>query len=485
MDIIEVREPQSVLPGITATRVMSIISAAENGDVTDLFTLYRDVAAADNHIQNELFKRKSAILGDAINLHPWDAKNPDDVKAHAFCEPLIDSQAFADLQDWLLNTALWPVAVAEKVFSPVANGYRLAKFVQVPYQLLDYTDETLKILRVNPDTKQPMYGDRTIPDSNRYIVHHGHKLPIPDQWGGTFRSVLFWWLLRTMSRQWWATFIEKYGQHFFIGKYRDKPGKDILVNAFALSHKLGGIAISDKTSVEVIKAATTESSESHERFIKLCNDEISKSIVGQTLSSTPSPTNELGGGTARLQGEVREDLRRMDARKLAQTARAQLFTQYLRINGLCGNPPTMSFGSEADSVIRAKVDMVGKLHTAGLEPTDDGITRLSEETGIALQRRTSNSPAFGTPMPFSTKTMTAASNTELENQVELQLTDAFTGRYAELRSIILNADSPEQCHQQAITWLKKVKAGGDIPVIMEQVLAAYAASGIKSRKRGT
>lgn len=484
MDLIEVREPQSVLPGITATRVMSIISAAENGNVADLFTLYRDVAAADNHIQNELSKRKSAILGDAINLHPWDRKNADDIKAYEFCEPLIDTQAFADLQNWLLNGVLWPVAVAEKVFRPVANGYRLAEFVQVPHQLLDYTDESLKILSVNQATKQPEYRSGIEPDPNRYIIYRGHKLPIPDQWGGPFRGVLFWWLLRTMSRQWWATFIEKYGQHFMIGKYRDNAGRNVLVKAFALARKLGGIAISDKTSVEIIKAATSESSESHERFIKLCNDEISRSIVGQTLSSTPSPTGELGGGTARFQSEVREDLRRMDAQGLAQTARTQLFTQYLRINGLRGNPPLMSFGSETDSVMRAKVDIVGKLYTAGLEPTDDGVTRLSEETGIALQRRTPGASSFGTPMPFTALPMSATPGA-METQVELQLADAFTGRYAPLREIILNATTAEHCQKQTLQWLASVKTGANIAEIMEQVLAAYAASGVTSKQRGT
>ena len=483
MDMIEIREPESVLPGLTATRMMSILQAAEGGDVADLFSLYRDVAGTDSHIGNEIEKRKSAVLGDPVNLRPWDAKNADDVEAARFCERLVESQAFSDLQSWLLNATLWPVAVAEKVYRPVAGGFALTGIVAVPYQLLDYQAGRLQILDVDPASHLPLRGSGRDPDPERYIIHRGHTLPVPDWWGGRFRSILFWWLLRTMGRQWWATFIERFGQPFFKGKYQDDAGRNVLHQAFAMSRKLGGIALSKNTEVEIIQTAMSDSSDAHDRFIQLCNDEISRAIVGQTLSSTASPTGELGGGTAGLQGEVREDLRRMDARRLAVTLRRQLLEQYLRINGRGGMPPVLSFGSETDSAIKAKVSMVGQLATAGFEPTDNGLAQLSEETGIELQRRASPQPVS---MPFSAVPLAAsgAVSAQPPDGGDAELAEAFTGRYAPLREIILNAESAEDCIQKVRAWLNTNKPPRATE-IMEQVLSAYAAQGVLSvRKPG-
>ena len=477
MDLIELREPESLLPGITANRVMAILSAAESGDTADLFCLYRDVMATDSHVANEFGKRKAAVLGDPVNIRPWDARVPADVEAARICEPLAESQAMSDLQSWLLNAVLWPVAVAEKVFRPAAGGFRLAAIVPVPYQLIDYRDGGLRILSADPETHLPVRSSGVAPDPERYIIHRGHTLPVPDYWGGPFRGLLFWWLLRTMSRQWWAQFIERFGQPFFKGRYGDQDGRNILHQAFAMANRLGGIAISKATEVELIQTAMADTGNSHERFIRLCNEEISRAIVGQTLSSTAAPTGELGAGTANLQGDVREDLRRMDARRLAQTVRTQVLAQYLRINGRSGAAPRLAFGSETDSAIEAKVGMIGRLAEAGFEPTDAGLARLSDETGIELQRRAAPQPAA--PGYLSAVPLAADARALPPDGGEAELADAFVGRYAPLREIILNAPSAAECIRRAREWLAANKPARAAEV-MEQVLAAYAASGFRS-----
>ena len=481
MDMIELREPESLLPGITANRLMGILSAAETGDVIDLFSLYRDVMATDSHIANEFSKRKAAVLGDPVNVRPWNAKTPVDVEAAQFCAPLLESQAFSDAQSWLLNATLWPVAVAEKIFEPTADGFVLSGIVAVPYQLIDYRKGKLQILSADPETHLPVNGSGVDPDPERYIIHRGHTLPVPDYWGGPFRGLLFWWLLRTMSRQWWAQFIERFGQPFFKGRYSDNEGRNILHQAFAMANKLGGIAISKKTEVEIVQTATADTSNSHQQFIQLCNDEISKAIVGQTLSSTPAPTGEIGGGTANLQGDVREDLRRMDARRLAQTVRSQLLAQHLRINGKPGNAPRLAFGSEDAAATKSKVTMIKDLYAAGLEPTYEGVSRLSEETGISLQRHAmpASVPASG----LSAVPLAAAAPAQLPpDGGDAALADAFTGRYAPLRDIILNSSGVEDCIRRTKEWLSQHKTTRSADVL-EQVLAAYAASGIRSLNR--
>ena len=346
-------ELPSELRGMTAARLLGIIDQAEGGSTEELFALYRDVIASDTHIQSEFAKRKDAVLGDTVAVLPYDKTDSAAVSAQELCEKLVDAQPFNILADWLLNAALYPVAVAEKVFAPTPGGYRLAQVVPVPYRLLDYRDGRLRIYDV--DGQGNRLATSHLPDPARYVVHRGHNLPLPDTWGGPMRACLFWWLLKTMSRQWWAELLERFGMPFLKGKFSDDSGKAILTRAFAMAQRLGGVVISKNTEVEIQQAASGDSSNSHERFIEACNREISKLIVGQTLSTTAEATG-LGSGTANLQGAVKDDIRKKDARLLALTIRNQLFSQYCAVHGMRGPAPLVVFGSSSrNSTMRGYV----------------------------------------------------------------------------------------------------------------------------------
>ena len=193
-------------------------------------------------------------------------------------------------------------------------------------------------------------------------------MPLPDTWGGPMRSILFWSLLRSNDRQWWADLLERFGTPFMKGKYRDAAGKAVLERAFRLAVRLGGIVIHRDTEVEIVQAISGDSSNSHERFLDICNKEISKLIVGQTLSSTADPTG-IGGGASGLQSEVRDDIRQADARMLSRTIRNQLFTQLCAVNGLAANAPKITFGSESASEIK---HIVIWLETCVVEILDPG-----------------------------------------------------------------------------------------------------------------
>jgi phage gp29-like protein len=65
-------ELPSLVRTVTADRLMAIINQAESGDTRELFALYRDIIASDNQIQTEFAKRKASVLGDTVNMVPWD-----------------------------------------------------------------------------------------------------------------------------------------------------------------------------------------------------------------------------------------------------------------------------------------------------------------------------------------------------------------------------------------------------------------------------
>lgn len=390
-------EPPSDLRGLTAASLLAKIELAEGGDTRELFALYRDLIASDNQLQMEFENRKRAVLGDTSTLLPFDKARPEDAAAKELCWPLLDSGPFEAAKTWLLNATLYPVAVCEKVYAPAPGGYALAQIVPVPYQLLDYREGTLRIF--DTDERGNALPTSHAPDPARYIVHRGHTLPLPDNWGGPMRAILFWILLRTMSRQWWADLLERFGQPFLKGKYADDKGKQILERAFRIAQRLGGIVVHKNTEVEIVQAAAGDSSGSHERFIELCNKEISKLVAGQTLSSNAQPTG-LGNGATPLQGAVRDDIRKADAQGLAKTLRTQLLAQFCQINAVPGRVPLLVFGSDSAAEMQTLIGTVASLAVAGLEPDDDGLAALSERVGFVLRRKATTAASPGFPTAF-------------------------------------------------------------------------------------
>jgi phage gp29-like protein len=479
-DRVSVMSPLQELPNVamtmTADRLVEILTAAENGDTRELFALYRDVVC-DSHIQAEFSKRKAAILGDPISLIPFDADNPQDVAAKDLCEPLVSAQTFRDAFSHLLNSTLWPVSVVEKVYAASGSGFTLSELVPVHYQLLDFTKGPLHIYDVD-ESGRPLSTSHPA-DPDRYIVHRAHLMPIPDRWGGPMRSLLFWWMLRSMTRQWWGNFLERFGIPFLKGKYKDSEGRAVLERAFASACRLGAIVVSQGTEAEIVQAAKGDSSASYEQFIELCNREISKLILGQTLSSTATPTG-IGGGATPLQSEVRDDLRKLDAASLAQTIQSQLFAQFMAVNNSRGRAPIILFGSDSATETATLFATVKGLSDAGFEPDDDGLSNISKRVGFGVRRKAVQTPS---PFGFHALPLSAPAVPPVPDQVAeksaVDLSAAFRGHLAPVGRIIRESKTPDECLSRVREWAASVSLSAPSDLIA-QALTAYAASGLTS-----
>lgn len=381
-------EPCAMALNMDAGRILSIVSEAEAGSTRDLFALYRDVIIVDSHIQSEWTKRKLAVLGDTISVLPFDKKNPADVQtAEAVNEAITGCKAFRMACSHMMDSSLYPISVVEKVYAPVQRGYAIANLIPVPYHLLDWTWGKLQIFDVDPVSGY-ILSTKHDPDPSRYIVHKGNLLTAPENWGGPMRSILFWWLLSAMSREWWARFLDRYGSPFLVGKFADDEGKNLLERAFSLATRLGGIVCSRDTSIEIQKVSSNDSGDAYDKFLSICQREKSKLIIGQTLSAEAQPTG-LGSGVSSLQGAVRDDIRKFDAMMLSDTLIHQLITQFCQINNLPGRIPKLVWGSQSNEDIKAMGSLLQSFAVAGMELSDAGITQMAENTGYSLQRKAS------------------------------------------------------------------------------------------------
>lgn len=303
--------PRSTAADLDVDRVQEILQSAEGGTLGPMMALYREMVVAGSHLQGRFMERKEAVLGDTISIQPIDKNNTDDVAAAEVVRDLIEN-----CRDWergcahLLDSTLYPVAIVEKTYRPSARevvivdakpvrlSYELASLTPVPHDLLTHINGRLEICETD-EHGQPkaVYFE---PQPQRYIVHRGHLLGTPDNFGGPMRSIIYWWLLGHMDRDWWGRFLDKYGTPFLVGKYNDgdTTSRSILMQAFQFATRLGGLVVSRDTEIELKQAAAKDSGEAFDLFHRVANEEISKLIGGQTLSSDAKATG-MGSGVAK------------------------------------------------------------------------------------------------------------------------------------------------------------------------------------------
>ena len=385
--------------GLDVDQVVSVIRQSENGNSAEFWRLCRTVILQDGHIQAELFKRKNAVLGDDLTVTPWSTEKRD-VEASDAAEAMLQNlpSLFTALMH-LMDGCIYPVTIAEKVFGPadpsrpeLGRRTALVELVPVPYRLIHWNQDGLPVVSDKDGVSFGGFRDAPPIDRARYVEHRGHMLSAPDRYGGPMRSIFFLALLSGAATTWWARFLERYGAPFIVGHADDANDNDrnILESAISLATQLGGLVISDGSQID-LKEASGASGDSYEKFKAHCRAEISRIILGQTLSSIASNTG-MGDGTANLQGEVRDDVRKFDSRLLGETIRTQIVAQWLALNGFSGRAPTISFAGDTTEEITRTLNGIQSLAGAGLEPADDAIPVLSERIGYPIQRRAAAAP---------------------------------------------------------------------------------------------
>lgn len=453
-------QPHDMLSGLTADRVSAAIIAAETGDTKDLFAIYRDALSADSHLQTLFETRFLAVLGDDPTAQPASDSPADKAAAEFIAGQISRCYSFTGLAADLLWGCAWPLALVDrsyKVSTEPGVTFDLGDMTSVPDHLMRWTQGYLEIERVDPATHQPT-GVFFRPDPARYITHRGHLLSskLPDNWGGPMRALLWWFLLKTMDREWWARFLDKFGTPFTVAKFEknDDRSRQILERALKLSSRIGGLVVSAGTQVELMQA-NTAAADAHEKFYRLCGDEQAKRILGQTLSSSASPTG-LGNGASDLQGQVRGDIRQFDKLRLNATIRKQVFAPLLKINGIAGQPPHLVWGGEEPEENSTTATVLKDLKGAGLRLADKSLGALSKRIGLEIERDPAPEPAPGlpgvktlsAPLPRSSDPVAAALS--ISREAAATLSQVYRGSLAPVRQIVLESTSPDDCQAKLL-----------------------------------
>lgn len=484
----------------------SIIEEAKSGNTERLFTLYGEIISSHAHTQSAWNQRKLAVLNKALTALPADEANPADVRAAQICNRhLCSSPGWSTiLLNSLLDGHLYPVSVVNWCVrpAPANSGLRwipgtleddAPAWLPVQARLLDYQTGQLRIFDCDP-----VHGHRLTstqqPEGRGWIVHRGHLLTtLPDTYGGPLRAVLFWYLFAVMDRDWWVQFLARFGAPFLVGKYEDGRDTDrrLLQSAFSAATRLFGLVITKDTDVQVQSVSTNSHGEAFEKLQTFANGEISKLILGQTMTAT-AQAGGLGGAQAQVQESTRADIEAWDITALAETINNQLFAPFLELNGIPGRA-VLQLPTATGDDLQNQAAFLKAAAESGLQPTDEGIKTLSKTSGIPLERRAALPAPIAPASPFSLEALSilggslnarlrAAGQPTNEDLARIDaaaapdLARAFIGRYAPIRRLI--EESPDEATlRRALAGFSATLSDSEATRLLEEALFAHAANG--------
>ena len=258
----------------------------------------------DPHVMSKVIDRRSGML-----KREWTVEAGDDSAAAKMVADLC-SAVLADMEEHeeyplenslgVLQEAAFRGHRAVEV-SWVYDGYWKPAFLRdIPGRRLIHTGVEWKLLTID----NPSLG---IPFPDKKVLLAAHMATTDNPYGEALLSRCFWpYMFKHSGFTWWVTLAEKYGLPWIIGKLggatEEAQRRDLLNKLVALV--VDAVAVLPKDAEFDFKNDQGVSPEVHEKLINICNGEISKVLVGQTLST------EITGDTgSRAAAETHSDLR--------------------------------------------------------------------------------------------------------------------------------------------------------------------------------
>lgn len=343
--------------GIDIADYTTSVKAAENVDFSrryKLFDLYSDILM-DTHLTCVIEKRKNAVLCSEIEFRR-DGKPDDEVNSQ------IASPWFTRLIADILDAKFW--------------GFTLCQFFKngewVDYDLIPrkHADPVRKlILRHQTDitgTSWEEYPDLLFVGSDNDL--------------GLLAKAAPWVIYKRNTTADWAQFSEVFGMPIqeYIYETDDEESRQRAINDASNAGSLAVFVHSKDTELQLREAGNkTGSADIYERLCERCNNELSKLVLGNTLTteSSENGTQALGNVHKKVEDKVAETDRRYVLNVLNYDM-ADIFTA-MGINTEGGE---FCFPEPKEVDANTKVSILTQLKKNFNLPVDDDY--LYEEFGI-------------------------------------------------------------------------------------------------------
>ncbi|MBF0249953.1 MAG: DUF935 domain-containing protein [Alphaproteobacteria bacterium] len=312
--------------GLTPPRLASILREAEMGDATRYLELAEEMEEKDLHYLGVLGTRKRQVAQLEINVIAASDDKHD--------------QDNADLiRDWLGRDEIEDELF--DILDSVGKGYSVTEIMwqldsgQWMPERLEFRDP--RWFRFDPDDGKTLrlideHGQLSPLAPYKFIRHVTRaKSGLPIR-GGLARAAAWGYLFKNFTVRDWVIFVERYGHPLRLGRHgpnaTDEEKKTLLRAVTNIASDAAAI-IPQGMEMEFIEAKISGNMELFERFADWIDRQISKAVLGQTL------TTEVKGGSfaaAKVHGEVKDDIERSDAKDLSATLNRDLVRPIVDLN---------------------------------------------------------------------------------------------------------------------------------------------------------
>ena len=186
-------------------------------------------------------------------------------------------------------------------------------------------DDVLKI------TTKEFPNGMQLPE-NKFIIHRYKARSGHPARAGVLRVLAWMYLFKNYDLKDWVSFCEVFGMPLRLGKYSPSASEDDKLALMRALVQIGTDAagiIPEGTEIEFKESTKTSSINVYESLARFCDEQMSKAVLGQTL------TSDSGGGSyaqSKTHDEVRHDLTVADAKAIAATLRRDLIRPLVLFN---------------------------------------------------------------------------------------------------------------------------------------------------------
>lgn len=322
----------------------------------------------DSHLESVWSVRCSAASGAEWFMAAGADGKREQEAADAFAEQLSALDVPLIIEE-MMNAVAYGYSPLEVLWELDGARWGIGGIVGKPPQWFEFDQDNRLVFRTGA------MGIEEIPENRFLLVRHRPSYANP--YGDKVFSKCFWPVtFKKNGFRWWTVFVEKYGGAFMYGKYPNNAGEEYKAELLGALEKMisDAVAIAPEGADITIEALANKGSVSsvHAEYIAMANSEISKAVLGQTL------TTEVGDkgsyAASKTHNMVREDLAAADRRRIAAAFNrlASVFTFYNF--GSEVTPPVFSFVKDEDlQPARAERDV--KLYAIGWRPKKSYIER--------------------------------------------------------------------------------------------------------------
>ncbi len=349
---------------LTPDKLSAIFQAADQGEIREQMELYEEMEEKDAHLAAILQTRKVAVQGLKYRILPY-ANNPQDTEVADFVRSIIKSLDFDQIilnlldaigKGFSVNEIIWGVRDGEVVVENIEwlNPKRIS-FAQgeKPY-LIEPDSQAI----INPPPWKLIF--------HRSVLRSGSVVR-----AGLLRTVSWVYLFKNYSLKDWNVFNEVFGIPLRLGKYEPSASPEDRESLRRAITSLGSDAaaiIAKNTEIEFVEAHGRGTGQENPfmALAEFCNREMSKAILGQTLTTDVS--NATGTySAARVHHQVRREIIQSDADSLASTLRRQLIKPLVGFNfGWDRNPPYLNFYFDEDIDLKKLSETYKNLRDMGI-----------------------------------------------------------------------------------------------------------------------